>query len=62
MVLSHRRYLLALAILFFVAWALLAIAPFDRKGRVLENALVIVAVLVSAFSYRRFLPGNGPTA
>lgn len=55
MALSHHRYLLALAILFFIEWTLLAISPFDRKDWALENALVVVAVLILALSYRRFL-------
>lgn len=55
MTLSHHRYLLALAILFFAEWTLLAISPFDRKDWALENALVAVAVLVLALSYQRFL-------
>ncbi|RJQ47799.1 MAG: DUF2238 domain-containing protein [Gammaproteobacteria bacterium] len=55
MTLSHHRYLLALAILFFAEWTLLAISPFDRKDWALENALVAVAVLILAFSYQRFL-------
>ncbi|MCL4316227.1 MAG: DUF2238 domain-containing protein [Gammaproteobacteria bacterium] len=55
MTISHRNYLLILAALFFIEWSLLAISPFDRKDWALENALVVVAVLILALSYRRFL-------
>ena len=39
-----RCYLLSLSALFLVEWALLAIAPFDRKDWALENALVFLLV------------------
>jgi putative membrane protein len=51
---AHRDRLFAgLAILFAVEWLLLAIAPRSRADWALENALVAVAVVVLAVSYRR---------
>lgn len=54
MTLSHPRYVLILAGLFFIEWTLLAVSPYDRKAWALENVLTVVAVLVLVFSYRRF--------
>jgi len=51
---SHRRYLLILAIVFAIEWALLAIHPYDRADWALENALVAVFVLVLAATHRVF--------
>ena len=55
MAISHHRYLLILALLFFAEWVVLAIDPFDRKDWALENILVVVFVLVLAGTYKRFL-------
>ena len=51
---SHRRYLLILAIVFAIEWVLLAIQPYDRADWALENALVAVFVLVLAATHRVF--------
>lgn len=51
---SHRRYLLILAIVFAIEWVLLAIYPYDRADWALENALVAVFVLVLAATHRVF--------
>lgn len=51
---DHNRYLLYLSILFFAWWLVLAIAPYDRADWMLENALVIAAVIVIAASFRQF--------
>ena len=51
---SHRRYLLILAGIFAVVWASLAVAPSSRADWALENALVLVFVVVLAASYRHF--------
>ncbi len=51
---SHRRYLLILAIAFAVGWTLLAIHPYDRADWALENALVAVFVLVLVVTHRVF--------
>jgi putative membrane protein len=51
---SHRRYLLILAIVFAIEWALLAIHPYDRADWALENALVAVFGLVLAATHRVF--------
>jgi len=53
--LSHDRYRAILASVFLVIWAVLAISPVDRQGWILENALLVAAVLVLAVS-RRALP------
>jgi putative membrane protein len=47
------RYLAVLAVVFAVEWLLLAIEPHDRADWALENALVVVAVIALAASYRR---------
>jgi putative membrane protein len=51
---SHRRYLLILAGIFAVVWTSLAVAPSHRADWALENALVLVFVVVLAASYRHF--------
>lgn len=52
--LSHRRYLPILGIAFAIEWVLLAIHPADRGAWALENSLVMVAVLVLAWTSRVF--------
>ncbi len=52
MYLSHRRYLLLLALLFGVQFSVLAIEPYDRHDWALENALVLVFVVLLAASHR----------
>jgi putative membrane protein len=47
------RLVAALAIVFAVEWIALAISPNDRAAWMLENALVLVAVVALAASYRR---------
>ncbi len=47
-IVNHNRYLLSLSILFLIWWIVLAINPYDRADWALENALVLVAVLVVA--------------
>ena len=49
-----RRYVAGLAALFAVIWLLLAIRPRHRADWALENALVVLAVLVLALAHRRF--------
>ncbi|MBI4640126.1 MAG: DUF2238 domain-containing protein [Candidatus Tectomicrobia bacterium] len=51
--LSHRRYLLILAMLFLTEWSALAISPYDRKDWALENALVVVFVVALAASFKQ---------
>lgn len=53
MSISHHRYLLVLAALFFLVWTALAIAPLYREDWALENALVLAGVLVIATTYKR---------
>jgi putative membrane protein len=52
MEMSHRQYLALLSALLAVEFALLAIAPIDRAGWALENALVVVFVLLLGLSQR----------
>ncbi|OGW38203.1 MAG: hypothetical protein A2X58_05225 [Nitrospirae bacterium GWC2_56_14] len=54
MVITHRKYLLILSVLFLVFWTALAIKPLYRDDWLVENILVAVfAVLVWAF-HRKF--------
>jgi putative membrane protein len=55
MLISHRRYLLILGILFGILWGLMAIHPWHRQDWLLENALVLGAVVVLAVFHRRLL-------
>jgi putative membrane protein len=48
------RFLAVLAGVFALWWVVLAIEPRDRADWALENALVVVAVIALAASYRRF--------
>lgn len=50
---AHRRYLAGLGVLFALLWAGLAFAPLHRDDWMLENALVVVLVVVVALTYRR---------
>ena len=52
---SHRRYLLFLAILFGILWCALAIHPLHRQDWLLENALVLAGVVVLAVYHRALL-------
>ncbi len=51
---THLRYASALLALLTVWWTALAIAPLDRHAWLLENALLVVAVVVLAATYRWF--------
>lgn len=51
---AGRRYVAGLGALFGVIWLLLAIGPRHRADWALENALVVLAVLVLALTHRRF--------
>ena len=55
MTISHHRYLLILAILFFIVWLALAIDPLYRKDWALENVLVLAGVAFIAFTYKYLL-------
>lgn len=52
MMISHRNYLLTLALLFAVLWIILAIDPWYRQDWALENALVVVFAVIIAASYK----------
>ena len=51
---SHRRYFSILSILFFIEFLALAIRPYDRADWALENALVLVFVVVMALTCKKF--------
>jgi putative membrane protein len=51
----HRRFVLLLSVLLGIEFALLAIAPHDRKDWALENALVVLFVVALFASYRRLM-------
>lgn len=51
----HRRYLLALALVYALLWGLLAIDPVYRKDWALENLLVLVFAVAMAASARHFV-------
>jgi putative membrane protein len=55
MILSHRRYLWVLTLLFTFVWVGLAIDPLYRHDWMLENVLVVVFVIAMVSSYRFFL-------
>ena len=50
---THHRYLLVLAVLFGLLSGALAIAPWHRADWALENALVVVFVVLVALTYKR---------
>ena len=52
--LSHGHYLAVLCIPYAILWIAMAFSPLDRSDWVLENLLVVVAVVVLATTYRRF--------
>ncbi len=54
MSISHRKYLLILAMLFAGVWVALAVSPLYREDWMLENFLVVAFVGALAASYRRF--------
>jgi putative membrane protein len=54
----RHNYLLILAGVFAFEFAMLAIEPYDRADWALENALVVVSVLVLGLTYRAFPLSN----
>jgi putative membrane protein len=52
---SHRRFLIVLAIVFFAIWAALAVDPSHRDDWLLENALVALFIPAMVLSYRWFV-------
>ncbi|HPF27587.1 MAG TPA: DUF2238 domain-containing protein [Steroidobacteraceae bacterium] len=51
---SRLRFVLVLAVVLAITWALLAIDPYDRRDWLLENLLVVAAVVLLATTYRTF--------
>lgn len=52
---THKRYLLILALMYLIIWVALAIDPVDRMTWALENALPIIFIVFMFVSYRWFL-------
>jgi putative membrane protein len=52
---SHKRYLTILALVYFVFWVALAINPVDRTTWMLENSLPVIFIAVLLFTYKRLL-------
>jgi putative membrane protein len=50
----HRKYLMLLAAVFAVEFAVLAVAPHNRADWLLENVLVLIFALVLGLSAKRF--------
>jgi len=50
----HPRYMLTLALLLALLWIPLAIHPSHRDDWVLENVLLVAAIVLLATTYRRF--------
>ena len=50
----HQRYFLILSILFFVEFLILAVSPHDRADWALENAAVLLFVIIMMLSYKKF--------
>lgn len=53
-ILSRKGYPLLLLGLLVVLWVPLALHPFDRKDWLLENVLLVLAIVLLAGTYRRF--------
>lgn len=51
---NNRRFLLLLTTIYFVVWTVLAINPSHRTDWMLENVLVVFAVIAVASTYRIF--------
>ncbi len=54
MKISHKNYLIILAALFSIEWVLLAINPSHLKDWMLENVLVVLAILLIAGTFKKF--------
>ena len=54
MKITHKKYLITLAILFAIEWCVLAISPWHFKDWLLENVLVLAAVIYIAVTFKRF--------
>jgi putative membrane protein len=52
---SHRKYLLGLAVVFGIWFAVLSVHPWHRADWLLENALVAIAIILLTVLHRRLL-------
>jgi len=55
MAIAHRKYLVILSLVFGVWWVFLSIAPLDRHAWLMENLLVIGAVVFLSAFHRQLL-------
>lgn len=51
---THKHYLMLLAILFAIEWTTLAISPLHFSDWLLENVLTFIAVIVLAVTFKSF--------
>jgi len=51
---THKKYFLILSIIFCIEFLMLSVSPHDRADWALENALVVVFVIIMAISYKKF--------
>lgn len=51
---SHGRYILCLLIPLAILWAVLAVSPNDRSDWLLENVLLVAAIVFLGVTYRKF--------
>ena len=54
MKITHKKYLIILAILFAIEWSILAISPWHYYDWLLENILVLVAVIFIVATFNSF--------
>jgi putative membrane protein len=55
---AQHKYLALLALIFSVEFLYLAIAPHNRSDWALENALVLIFIIILGWSYKRFPLSN----
>jgi len=53
MYIKHHHYLLMLSVIYIIWWMILAIDPVDRADWALENALVVLAVILLGVTWKR---------
>lgn len=51
---THKKYFLILSSLFCIEFLLFSISPHDRADWALENALVIIFIIIMGVSYQKF--------
>ncbi len=53
MTISHKNYLIILAVLFAIEWIFMAISPWHFEDWLLENVLVLVAVIFIVVTFKK---------